>query len=147
MLVWRRSYFSMADYGGFLFTCSGEEEIETLSQHIRNYRSCSVPMSNPQVELGVIELCLFSFDRQFVSFVALMRRAREIASAKYCLKFLKFVEIHAVSFSSLESIFTEHFIQTEHFPSDTDISLEAHIISTPTSKGKRIQSHVRSEII
>jgi len=104
-------------------------------------------MNNPELQLGVIELCFFSFDHQSISRVALMRRAREVASGRYCLKFLKFAKVRNTSFSSLEHLLTEHSTQTELFPATTDTGLEAHIIKTSNSKGKRIQPLVWGKII
>jgi len=137
----------MADYGGVIFMCSNVDEAATLLHYIGSYHSCSVTMNNPELQLGVIELCLFSFDQQSINHVALMRRAREVASGRYCLKFLKFAKVSNTSLSILEDILTEHSTQTELFPATTDSGLEAHIIRTSNSNGKRIQPLVWEKII
>ena len=46
----------MDAYGGFIFTCSGEDEKETLTRYIRNYHSCSVTMNNPELHLQKLSL-------------------------------------------------------------------------------------------
>jgi hypothetical protein len=137
----------MDAYGGFIFTCSSEEEEQTLSHYIQNYNSCSVAMNNHELLLGTIELCLFSLDHQSIHYAALMRRSKQVASAKYCLKFLKFAKISPVPLSDLESIFYFYYTQTELFPSDTDTSMEAHITRTTNSVGKRLQPNIWKEII
>lgn len=137
----------MDAYGGFIFTCSAEDEKETLLRFIRNYNSCSVTMNNPELRLGIIEVCMFSFDQKDIHYAALMRRAKEVASARYCLKFLKFVKIYPVSFSDLESVFSTHFIHKELFPSDLVTGIEAYIIRTTNSLGKRLQPNTWEDIV
>ncbi len=134
-------------YGGFIFTCSNEEEEKTLSRFIQKYSSCSVAMNTNELQFGTIELCLFSFDHQFIHQAALIRRSKEVASATYCLKFLKFAKIHPLPLNDLESIFSMNYIQKELFPSDTDTSIEAYIIRTTSSFGKRLPSNIWKEIV
>jgi len=60
---------------------------------------------------------------------------------------LKFAKVSNTSLSILEDILTEHSTQTELFPATTDSGLEAHIIRTSNSNGKRIQPLVWEKII
>src|SRR5437899_12296074 len=92
----------MDAYGGFIFVCNGEKEVKNLGNSIQREGSCSVVMDNNALAFGEVEICFFSDDGKHIDHATIMRRSRQVATAKYNLKFFRIVDIPSLPIDEIE---------------------------------------------
>ncbi len=128
----------MEPYGGFIFVCENEKEATSLSSHIRREKSCSVSMDNDVLRFGEVEICFFSYDGKYINHAALMRRSTHVVTAKYRLKFFRFVDLSPTDIGEIED---PRFLPSPY------LLLKPHMLQSSSDKETRMPAELWERLV
>ena len=103
------------EYGGYFFIFNEVARAQFITKYIERGDAFTDTISAPDWEPKTVELCFLSFDGQSISYAALTRRGKKVATRKYHITFQNYVRFEPISFDeiekTIESRIRSHFIR------------------------------------
>lgn len=123
----------MTEHPGFLVMFDEERRADLLKDRSEPTSGFSDTFSSPDWGIKEWEVCFLSFGGESLDHACLARRRKKVATAKYRVDFLEFVDLLSLELSEI----------TRQIPSN----LEHHWLRSSTGRGKRVPSATWNELV